>query len=123
MRSWAVREVATRSTPAETGGPHSDGRKVTPSTSISKTITEDRFDDQEASKARLAAHASRRTSARRDTAGARSAEDGDRQAAWRVASDALRHSRGKAAGHADDGLAAREAVRKRSRSLAQPAEP
>src|SRR6266480_3184031 len=54
-----------------------------PSTSIWKTITEDRLDDQEAPEARLAAHASWRTSARGDFAGARSAQDGDRQAARR----------------------------------------
>jgi proteic killer suppression protein len=45
-------------------------RKAMPSTSIWKTITEDRLDDQEAPEARLAAHASWRTSARGDFAGA-----------------------------------------------------
>src|SRR5258708_2651693 len=111
-----------RSTPAETGGSHLDGRRAMLSTSIWKTITEGTYDDQEASEARLAAHAPRRASARRDFAGPRPAKDRDRQAARRVASDAVRHSRGKAAGHSNDGPAAREAVRQRSRSLAQSAE-
>src|SRR5229473_7546952 len=110
------------STPAETGGSHSGGPKAMPSTSIWKTITEDRFDDQEAPEARLAAHASRRTSSRGDFAGAGSVEDGNRQTARRVASDALRCPCGKAAGHPWHGVAAREAVRKWSGSLAQSAE-
>ena len=71
----AATKAAMRSTPAETGGSHSGGRKAMPSTSIWKTITEDWSDDQEAPEARLAAHASWRTFARRDFAGARSAED------------------------------------------------
>ena len=58
------------SAPAETGGSRSAGRKATPSTSIWKIITEDGFDGKETPQARLAAHASRRTSARGNLAGA-----------------------------------------------------
>src|SRR5712672_2656349 len=89
MHSSGATEAAMRSTPVETGGLRSAGWKATPSTSIWKTITEDRFDDQEAPETRLAAHASRRASARGDFAGAPSAEDRDSETARRVAADAL----------------------------------
>src|ERR1700682_3753008 len=77
--------------------------------------------DQKAPEAWLAADASRRTSSRGNFAGARPVQDGDRQAARRFASDALRCPEGKAAGYPRHGVAAREAVRKRAPSLAQSA--
>src|SRR6266849_7154538 len=79
MRLPAAIGAAMRSTPVETGGSHSGGRKAMLLTSIWRTITEDRFNDQEASQARLAAHASWRTSARGDFAGTRSTKNGDRK--------------------------------------------
>src|SRR5258707_5113795 len=110
------------STPAGTGGSHSGGPTAMPSTSISKTTTEDRSDDQEAPQARFTAHASGRTPARGGFAGARSAEDGDRQAARGLASDALRPHRGEAACNHGNGAAAREALRRRRPTLAPSSE-
>jgi plasmid maintenance system killer protein len=55
--------TATRSTPAGIGGSHLVGTKAKPPMSIWKTIIKDTCDDQEASEARIAAHASGRTAA------------------------------------------------------------
>src|SRR6185437_6440921 len=89
MRSSAATKAVMRSVPAETGGSRSVGWMAKQSTSIWKTITEEGFDDQEAPKARLAAHAPWRTPARGDFAGAEPLEDRDREAARRVAPDPL----------------------------------
>src|SRR5258708_34799108 len=87
MRLPAAIGAAIRSTPVETGGSHSGGRKATLLTSIWRTITEDRFNDQEASQARIAAQASWRTSPGGEFAGTRTAKSGEAQPARRLTSD------------------------------------